>query len=136
MAGYSGTPLIRKLGLKPGMTAYVINPPWPYSETLGHGAEIPERVPGADLPTGTDFLHIFTRHRDELLGTLTHARHRLAPTGMIWVSWPKKAARQFSEITEDTVREFCLPLGLVDIKVCAVDAIWSGLKLVIRKDLR
>ena len=136
MAGYSGTPLIRKLGLKPGMTAYVINPPWPYGETLGQGTDIPELAPGATLPTGTDFLHIFTRHRDELLGTLTHARQRLAPTGMIWVSWPKKAARQFSEITEDTVREFCLPLGLVDIKVCAVDAIWSGLKLVIHKDLR
>ncbi|MFZ1728448.1 MAG: DUF3052 family protein [Albidovulum sp.] len=136
MTGYSGTPLIRKLGLKPGMTAYVINPPWPYGETLGQEADIPELAPGATLPTGTDFLHVFTRHRDELQNSLTNARAALAPTGMIWVSWPKKASRQFSEITEDTVREFCLPLGLVDIKVCAVDAIWSGLKLVIRKDLR
>ncbi|MDH5529781.1 MAG: DUF3052 domain-containing protein [Paracoccaceae bacterium] len=136
MAGYSGTPLIRKLGLKPGMTAVVLNPPWPYAETLGHASGIRELGPDATLPAGLDFIHIFTPFHDELQTALTNARSALAPAGMIWVSWPKKATKLYSEITEDTVRELCLPMGLVDIKVCAVDEIWSGLKLVIRKELR
>lgn len=136
MAGYSGTPLAKKLGIRPGMKAAVVNPPWPYAETLGIDA-VPEEI-GADaaLPDGLDFLHIFTPFRDELHGRLTEARNRIAPDGMVWVSWPKKASKRFSEVTEDTVREICLPMGLVDIKVCAVDEVWSGLKLVIRKELR
>lgn len=136
MAGYSGTPLIRKLGLKPGMTAVVLNPPWPYAETLGHASAIRELGPDATLPAGLDFIHLFTPFHDELQTALTNARSALAPAGMIWISWPKKAAKLYSEITEDTVRELCLPMGLVDIKVCAVDDVWSGLKLVIRKELR
>ncbi len=136
MAGYSGTPLAKKLGIKPGMKAAVVNPPWPYADRLGIDAA-PEEI-GTDtaLPGDLGFLHIFTPFRDELQRRLPEARHRIAPDGMVWVSWPKKASKRYSEVTEDTVREICLPMGLVDIKVCAVDEVWSGLKLVIRKELR
>ena len=136
MAGYSGTPLAKKLGIRPGMAMAVLNPPWPYAETLGLDAEPAQVSPDAPLPAGLDFLHIFTPFRDELQRRLAEARGRIAPDGMIWVSWPKKASGRSSEVTEDTVREICLPMGLVDIKVCAVDEVWSGLKLVIRKELR
>lgn len=136
MAGYSGTPLARKLGIRPGMKMAVLNPPWPYAETLGLDVKPAEIAPDAPLPSGLDFLHIFMPFRDELHARLTEARHRIASDGMIWASWPKKASKRCSEVTEDTVREICLPLGLVDIKACAVDEVWSGLKLVIRKELR
>jgi hypothetical protein len=136
MAGYSGTPLARKLGIKPGMKAAIINPPFPYAETLGIDAAPEEIGPDAALPKGLAFLHIFTPFHDELHRRLSEARARITPDGMIWVSWPKKASKRYSEVTEDTVREICVPIGLVDVKVCAVDEIWSGLKLVIRKALR
>jgi len=80
--------------------------------------------------------HVFVTKRSELRARLVSLRKTIAPDGMIWVSWPKKSSGVPSEITEDTIRELALPIGLVDIKVCAVDEIWSGLKLVIRKDLR
>lgn len=133
MAGYSGTPLWKKLGLKDGMRASVINAPEGYHETLLANA------PGADwgpLADGHAFLHVFTTLRAELENTLASALPVIARDGMIWVSWPKKASGLPSEITEDTVREVALPMGLVDVKVCAVDATWSGLKLMIRKELR
>jgi hypothetical protein len=136
MAGYSGTPLAKKLGVRSGMSMAVLNPPWPYAETLDLDAA-PETVAEAEpLPGGLDFLHVFTPFRDELERRLIEARATIAADGAIWVSWPKKASKRYSEITEDTVRDICLPMGLVDIKVCAVDEVWSGLKLVIRKELR
>ncbi|MCU9847494.1 DUF3052 domain-containing protein [Defluviimonas sp. WL0024] len=136
MAGYSGTPLAKKLGLRPGMAMAVLNPPWPYAQTLGLAIRPQEPEPDAALPHGLDFLHLFTTSCAELDRRLSEARRTIAPDGMIWVSWPKKASKRPSEITEDTVREVALPLGLVDVKVCAVDEVWSGLKLVIRRGLR
>ncbi|SPH16658.1 hypothetical protein DEA8626_00169 [Defluviimonas aquaemixtae] len=136
MAGYSGTPLAKKLGLKQGMRTAVLNPPWPYAKTLGLD-EVPAVIAAETaLPEELDFVHLFTPRHAELDRRLAEARRTLAPAGMVWVSWPKKASGLPSEITEDTVRDIALPLGLVDVKVCAVDEVWSGLKLVIRKELR
>ncbi|TNE51639.1 MAG: DUF3052 family protein [Sphingomonadales bacterium] len=90
----------------------------------------------ANPADGIDAAHVFTAERTELEGKLAALRHQIAKNGHIWVSWPKKASGVPTDITEDTVREVCLPMGLVDTKVCAVDEIWSGLKLVIRKELR
>lgn len=89
-------------------------------------------APGA----GLDLAHVFVTSRTELAARLVELRRLLTPTGMIWVSWPKKAAKVPTDITEDTIREVALPMGYVDVKVCAVDAVWSGLKLVIRKTER
>ncbi|WP_454609125.1 hypothetical protein [Labrenzia sp. MBR-25] len=83
-----------------------------------------------------DCAQVFVTERADLAGHLAALRDLLAPNGMIWVSWPKKASKVPTDITEDTIRELCLPMGLVDVKVCAVDEIWSGLKLMIRKELR
>jgi len=99
-------------------------------------AEVPEAVFGERLRPDLDLAHLFTASRRELADTLALLRPLLAPAGMIWVSWPKKASKVPTDITEDTIREECFPLGLVDVKVCAVDETWSGLKLVIRKALR
>lgn len=90
----------------------------------------------AVLPEGLAFLHLFTVHRAEMEAVLTKARHHIARDGMIWISWPKKSAKVPTDITEDVIREVCLPMGFVDVKVCAVTEVWSGLKLVIRKELR
>lgn len=134
MAGYSGTPLVRKLGLKPASLARVINPPDNYPQLL---ADAPADVEWQEGPAGAlDFVHFFTRQRAELAAFLPELREAIFPDGMIWVSWPKKASKVETDVTENTVREIALPLGLVDIKVCAVDEIWSGLKLVVRKELR
>jgi hypothetical protein len=135
-AGYSGTPLAKKLGIKGGLSMAVLNPPWPYAATLGLDVPVPQIAADGPLPPDLDFLHIFTPFRSELARRLAEARDALAPTGMVWVSWPKKSSGVPSEVTEDRVRELCLPIGLVDVKVCAVDEVWSGLKLVIRKELR
>jgi hypothetical protein len=136
VAGYSPTPLLRKLGLQPGVPAAVIGAPMDYG-TLLEIAEAPAVLfPGDPIPEGLAFLHLFTLHRAEMAKVLTAARNRIARDGMIWVSWPKKAARVPTDITEDGIREVCLPMGYVDVKVCAVTEVWSGLKLVIRKELR
>lgn len=134
MAGYSGTPLYRKLGLKPGMVAVRLNAPENHDALLGD--EAPALDWHGTLRDGADVIHLFTTFRAELEQVLAAALRRMARNGMIWVSWPKKASGLPSEIIEDTVREVALPMGLVDVKVCAVDATWSGLKLVIRKELR
>jgi hypothetical protein len=135
-AGYSGTPLIRKLGFSGAQPAVVMNPPRPYSDLLGEPVQVASLPSEAAIPDGTVYLHLFTPFRAEMEAVLTAARHRLAPTGMIWLSWPKKASKVPTDITEDMIREVCLPMGYVDVKVCAVDEVWSGLKLVIRKELR
>lgn len=133
-SGYSGRPLAAKLGLKPGQRAYAHGLP------ASVAAEIDRAEPGyafAGAATdGLDVAWIFTASRAELESKLAHVRPLLAPAGMIWVSWPKKASKVPTDITEDTIREIAFPHGLVDVKVCAVDDTWSGLKLVVRKALR
>ena len=133
-AGYSGTPLAKKLGIKAGQRLLLVNPPAGYTELL---APLPEPVffvqkLGADV----DLMQIFCSDRAELARRLAQARQRLGPEAVVWVSWPKKAAKVPTDISEDVVREVALPMGWVDVKVCAVDAVWSGLKLVVRKVLR
>lgn len=132
MAGYSGTPLWKKLGLKDGMRGATHGAPPDYAALLGDAPD----VLWEELTDGTAFYHIFTTEAATLHAELTRALPLIARDGMIWASWPKKASKVPTDITEDTIRSLCLPMGLVDVKVCAVDATWSGLKLVIRKELR
>lgn len=136
VAGYSGKPLKDKLGYRPGCAAAVIGAPMDYAALLDMPAAPPSLSADDPLPPGLCFLHLFATRRAMLEIVLSKARGSITTDGMVWVSWPKKASKLPSEITEDTVRDVALPLGFVDIKVCAVDENWSGLKLVIRKDLR
>ena len=135
MAGYSSTPLAKKLGYKPGQTVHLHHAPAHYLKILA--LEDPKSVTWIKEPkAGVQLIHAFTVEFAELRKLLALYRKRLAPDGAVWISWPKKAAKVPTDITEDRIRDACLPLGLVDIKVCAVDEVWSGLKLVIRKELR
>ncbi|MGN6820733.1 MAG: hypothetical protein ACTHJR_18915 [Sphingomonas sp.] len=133
-AGYSGTPLAKKLNLASGIRA------WFHAMPESVRAEIDPAAIGlilVDTPEpGIEAAHIFVTERVELERLIDELRASIAPAGQIWVSWPKKASKMPTDITEDSIREVALPTGLVDIKVCAIDAIWSGLKLVIRRDLR
>jgi len=132
--GYSGTPLAKKLGIKDGFDVLTIKAPDNYAELL---APIPETALISETPhAGVDLIHIFTNSRENLFKELAECRRLIKQNGIIWVSWYKKAAKLPTEIAEDTVREAALPLGLVDVKVCAVDEKWSGLKLVIRRENR
>lgn len=145
--GYSGTPLVKKLGIKAGMRVAVVGGPGDYVALVGPlpvGVEVTRvddsafcspavTTAGSD---GADIFHLFTNSRDELFRGIDDARRTIRQDGAIWVSWYKKAAKLPTEITEDTIREAALPLGLVDVKVCAVNEKWSGLKLVIRKENR
>jgi hypothetical protein len=134
MAGYSGTPLPQKLGIKPGTNVVVINGPSNYRKLLG---KLPQDARLSDrVTTDSDFVHFFTKRRGELQKQLPRLRAKLSDTGTLWVSWPKKSAGVPSDMTEDVIRDVALPLGLVDTKVCAVDATWSGLKLMIRQENR
>jgi hypothetical protein len=134
MAGYSGTALPQKLGIKPGTNVVVINRPENYRKLLG---KLPEGVRLSDrVTTDSDFVHFFTKRRGELQKRLPRLRAKLSDTGTLWVSWPKKSAGVPSDMTEDVIRDVALPLGLVDTKVCAVDETWSGLKLMIRRENR
>jgi hypothetical protein len=130
-AGYSGKSLIAKLGWKEGSKAIAIAPPDDYA-ALTDGAAITQKK-SAPASGGFDFIHLFVKDAASLARDLPKLEPRLLEGGMIWVSWPKKASRLFRDLTEDGVRKVCLPLGLVDVKVCAVDADWSGLKLYRRK---
>ena len=133
-AGYSGTPLAKKLGIKDGTRVLVIDPPANYLELI---APLPAGASVTDKPTKElDFIHFFTNSRDGLAAGLNQYKKLIKQDGAIWVSWYKKAAKLPTEITEDVVRDVALPLVLVDIKVCAVDEKWSGLKLVIRRENR
>ncbi len=132
--GYSGTPLIRKLGLKETTRLVVLNEPPEYTELLG---TLPPGLQKQRSPSKTtDIVHVFVTKRQELARHLAALRSKLNTDAAIWVSWPKKSSKVFSEVTEDTIRELALPLGFVDIKVCAVSEVWSGLKLTVRKELR
>ena len=134
MAGYSATPLVKKLGIKPGFRLYAKNPPENYWELI---APLPDDVQILHcLTRNLDMIHFFTNSRAELAANIETQMKRIRQDGMIWISWPKKAAKLPTDVTEDVIREIILPLGLVDVKVCAVDATWSGLKLVIRKENR
>ena len=132
--GYSGTPLAKKLNLRDGQRVWFDGMPESVIDEIDEYAlelifvEGPEDAPDAS--------HIFVTARDDLAKKLAVLRQTMAQDGQIWVSWPKKASKVQTDITEDTIREICLPMGLVDTKVCAVDDTWSGLKLVIRKELR
>ena len=132
-AGYSGTPLAKKLSLKDGLRVHFsAMPDTVRAEIEAAGfALIP--VAMTDTP---DAVHVYATERAALAPFLAEARHAIAQTGFVWVSWPKKASKVPTDITEDVIREIALPMGLVDVKVCAVNATWSGLKLMIRMELR
>jgi len=135
MARYSGTPLWKKLGYKDDIAAHVDGAPKGYVDSLGLPSDV--RVKWAVRPSeGIGFVHVFTDSKSALKTKVERFRKIIAPDGVIWISWPKKSSGVETDITEDVVRELALPIGLVDIKVCAVDEIWSGLKLMIRKELR
>ena len=134
MAGYSGTPLAKKLGIKEQTSVVAVDAPDGYRKLL-------EPLPAAvrfssKIDRTVDVVHVFSTKKAELSRALAAYRKALQPDASVWVSWPKKAAKVATDITEDVVREVALPLGFVDIKVCAVDDVWSGLKLVVRKELR
>ena len=133
-AGYSGTPLAKKLGYKPGFRAHAVSAP---TELQGWLAPLPDGVQFSTKPGAqTDLVHGFFTEATALAKHLKSLRSTLKPDAVLWVSWPKKSAKVATDITEDTIRELALPLGWVDVKVCAVSEVWSGLKLVVRKELR
>lgn len=134
MAGYSGTPLPQKLGIKSGAIVVAINAPANYKQLLGKCAREVSFTDRAGAQS--DFIHLFVLHRSKLEKHLKDLRRKLADAGTLWVSWPKKASSVPTDVTEDVIREAALPLGFVDVKVCAVDETWSGLKLVIRRSNR
>ena len=134
MPGYSGTPLPKKLGLKPPLTLVAIDAPQEYLSWLGELPVGVRIVSKANKPLQA--VHVFVTKRAALEKNLATFRKQLEQNGFVWVSWPKKASKVETDITENTIREVALPLGFVDIKVCAVSDIWSGLKLVIRKKKR
>jgi len=135
VAGYSSTPLWKKLGYKTDVPVFVDNPPKGYGKLLGLPADL--EITWLTKPkSGMGFVHLFCREAAVLQRQLNLLRNQIAPNGVIWVSWPKKSSGVQTDITEDTIRTHALPIGLVDIKVCAVDDTWSGLKLMIRKSER
>lgn len=133
-AGYSGTPLARKLGIAAGASVLIQGAPTGFRtllDALPEGVRFQRR-----LTSETDLVLLFHKRRQDLTTRLRSARRALRPDAAVWVSWPKKSSGVATDITEDTIREIALPLGFVDVKVCAVDEVWSGLKLVVRKELR
>ena len=134
MAGYSGIPLAKKLGFSESCRVRTTNPPNDYLRLV---TPRPDNVLiSGSIRKDIDIWHFFARFAATLQQYLPRMRDLIRQNGMIWVSWPKKASRVPTDITEDVIRKHALPLGLVDVKVCAVDDVWSGLKLVIRKELR
>ena len=133
MAGYSGTPLAKKLGIKEGQKIVPVHAPPHYRELL---EPLPDVQFVSRPDARTDIVHLFVLQKQELERALIRYRKLLKPDAAVWVSWPKKSAKMESDVTEDVIRAVALPLGFVDIKVCAVDETWSGLKLVVRKSER
>jgi hypothetical protein len=134
MAGYSGASLAKKLGIQEGSVVHARHAPPDYRDLL-------QRLPiGVRFVTAvivsTTLVHLFEAERGRLSVALRSLRKRLGPDAIVWVSWPKRASGLPTTITQDVVRELALPLGFVDIKVCAVTEVWSGLKLVVRKEFR
>ena len=134
MAGYSGNPLFKKLGIKEGFVLYVKNAPENYLKLI---SPLPDQVQiKKRLASNLDLVHFFTKSSAELKKEIPKYLEKIKRDGMIWVSWPKRASKVPTDVTEDVIRNVILPLGLVDVKVCAVDEVWSGLKLMIRKENR
>ena len=134
MPGYSGTPLAQKLGLKPEQNVATIGAPAGYRKLL---APVPKGVSfTTEIAAPAAFVHLFVKERKVLEKELKRLRRLLADAGVLWVSWPKKTSGVATDITENVIREVGLPLGFVDVKVCAVDDTWSGLKLMIRRENR
>ena len=127
-SGYSGTPLAKKLGIKENFTIKLIDTPGYYFDLF---EDFPERVNINKEESNINLIHYFVTEKKELLKNLFGLKKQLAPDGMIWVSWYKKSAKRATDITEDIIRDIALKIGLVDVKVCAIDEVWSGLKLVI-----
>lgn len=133
-AGYSGTPLIKKLGIKLGMRLAILNPPADYAATLG---PLPSGIERLNKPgKGMDFIHFFTKSRAELQRRFPEMKNALAYDGLLWISWPKKASKVETDVDENLVRHVGLDAGLVDVKIAAVDEVWSGLKFVYRLEDR
>jgi hypothetical protein len=133
-AGYSGTPLVKKLGLRPGMRVAFLEAPDGFQRTLG---ALPEGVvAGTRLGGHKELVVVFVTARAALARRVEALKRAIAPDGMVWVAWPKRASGVATDVTEDVIRDVVLPTGLVDVKVCAIDDTWSGLKLVLRKALR
>ena len=133
-AGYAGMPLAKKLGIAAGSRVHLLHAPDELADWL---APLPEGVVfEATVSNQTDLVHLFATRESELARELVALREALRPNAMVWVSWPKKAAKTDTDITEDRIRAVALPLGFVDVKVCAVSEVWSGLKLLVRKTLR
>ncbi len=128
-AGYSGTPLYKKLGIKPGQRAWFAGNPSGYEDELRNIGDF-DRV--QKLGKELDFLHFFTARRKTLATEIPKLRDAMNANSMLWISWPKKAAKLPTDLNENIVREIALKAGLVDVKVCAVDETWSGLKFVFR----
>ncbi|MCI0452996.1 MAG: DUF3052 domain-containing protein [Candidatus Latescibacteria bacterium] len=134
MAGYSETPLAKKLGIKDAFQVAAVGAPKDYDDLIG---PLPKSVRLVSKPSkATNLVHVFTTKKSELVRALAGYRKLIHPDAVVWVSWPKKASKVPTDVTEDVVRAVALPLGFVDVKVCAIDETWSGLKLVVRKELR
>lgn len=130
MAGYSGTPLLKKLGIKAGYQVYILNPIPDYFDLT---SPLPDDVHVMEMLKGeADMIHLFTSSRSSFEKAFLRAKKHLKKTGMIWVSWPKKSSKVPTDLDENIIREFGLTNGLVDVKVCAVNETWSGLKFVFR----
>ena len=129
-AGYSATPLAKKLGIKTGFDMVLIDAPVYYFDLF---TDLPVNLHiSTEIKSRHDLIHLFVKDKQQYLTRLPNLKDQIKPNGMIWVSWPKKASKVITDITEDVIRNEALQNGLVDVKVCAVDEIWSGLKLVIR----
>jgi hypothetical protein len=134
MAGHSGKSVVQKLGIKPGFCIFIDGVPSNYAGLIG---ALPDDVKLAARPKPPlHMVHVFATQAAGLAGRLRIFRAAIAPDGMIWVSWPKKSSGLATDLTDVAVRNAALPLGLVDVKVCAIDEVWSGLKFVIPKDQR
>src|SRR3954464_10125505 len=134
MAGYSKTPLAQKLGIKPDSEVAALSAPAGYRKLL---APLPAKISFVDkAKAGSPFVHLFTTERHILEKELKRLRRLIDDAGVVWISWPKKSSGVATDITEGVIRDICLPLGFVDVKVCAVDETWSGLKLMIRRENR
>jgi hypothetical protein len=128
-SGYSGTPLGKKLGIREGFKIRLVNEPANYFDLV---ADMPQHVTRVnEKKTSKDLVHFFTKKTADLQREITSLRNEIFPNGILWISWPKKTAKIETDVTEDVIRNIALENGLVDVKVCAVDEIWSGLKLVI-----
>ncbi len=131
MAGYSGTPLLKKLGIKEGYHCFVLNEPeayWEWLSPLPEGVKVKKKVARESL----DFVHLFVKEMNVFEKEFLQCKEALKQQGMMWISWPKKSSKVATDLDENKIRDFGLANGLVDVKVCAVDDVWSGLKFVIR----